>query len=141
MLKLGAQIDEILIGAIQNDVFFILNSVPLTIVTNCDFVCSSLRLVLASFNSENVTREAKAGQRSKLIVRIVFVEIGRKNRLLLHFFLSQQPGVEPNGIGQRLKLRNPVNLPKMIGKARKRSQADNHTGQRSTELKHKKSGI
>ena len=81
---------------VKQNVFLILNSVPVTLVTDPEFIRPSVP-VIAHFLNQVVARKAKARKCAAEVAGNVHAKVERQHRFMILFLLSHQPGVFPKG--------------------------------------------
>ena len=78
---------------VKQNVFLILNSVPVTLVTDPEFIRPSVPVIAQFLNQEVVARKAKARKCVAEVVGNVHAKVERQHRFMISFLLSHQPGL------------------------------------------------
>ena len=80
---------------VQQNVFLILNSVPVTSVTDPELTGPSIPVMTHYLDQKVVARKAKARKCAAEVAGNVHAKVERQHRFMITFLLSHQPGVIP----------------------------------------------
>jgi len=78
-------------------VFLILNSVPVTSVTDPELIWPSIPVITHSLDQKVVARKAKARKCATEVAGDVQAKVERQHRFLISFLSSHHPEVFPKG--------------------------------------------
>ena len=100
---LCAKADKVFMRTVQQIVFLILNRVPVTFVTDPEFIRPSIPLMTHCLDQEVMARKTKARKCTAGIVgNIQAKKLERQHRLMISYSATHQPGtilkITPNGI-------------------------------------------
>jgi len=94
---LCANANKMFMRTVQQNVFLILNRVPVTFVTDPELIRPSISVMAHFLDQKIMARKVKARKCMPEIVGNILARIDRLHKLVIFFLSSHQPGAIPKG--------------------------------------------